>query len=71
MDSIMTERWAMVLNNVVENIISWDGDLNTWQPPAGYTMVIAHSWIDTAVIGSIWNGTEFIPTPGPIDPPPE
>jgi len=60
MDSIMTERWAMTLNDIVENIISWDGDLNTWQPPAGYTMVAA---ADDTVIGSSWNGAEFIPPP--------
>jgi len=54
----MIERWAMLLNNIVENIISWDGDLNTWQPPAGYTMIVA---ADDTVIGSSWNGVEFIP----------
>lgn len=54
----MTERWAMILNDIVENIISWDGDLNTWRPPAGYTMVAA---ADDTVIGSSWNGAEFIP----------
>jgi len=53
----MTERWAMTLNDIVENIISWDGDLNTWQPPNGYVMVAA---TDDAVIGSSWNGAEFI-----------
>ena len=54
----MTERWAMLLNNIVENIISWDGDLNTWQPPDGYVMIAAA--YDT-VLGSSWNGAEFIP----------
>ena len=53
----MTERWALILNDIVENIISWDGNLNTWQPPAGYTMIVA---TNDAVIGSSWNGAEFI-----------
>ena len=26
--------------NVVENICVWDGDTNTWQPPADTTMLI-------------------------------
>ena len=58
----MTERWAMVLNNVVENIISWDGDLNTWQPPAGYTMIAA---ADDIVIGSTLNGAKNLAPKSP------
>lgn len=27
-------------NGVVDNVCLWDGDLNTWQPPAGYLMLI-------------------------------
>jgi hypothetical protein len=26
--------------NVVDNIIIWDGDINTWTPPDGYTMLV-------------------------------
>ena len=26
--------------NVVDNIIVWDGNVNTWTPPAGYTMLV-------------------------------
>jgi hypothetical protein len=25
--------------NIVENVCMWDGELTTWAPPAGYTMV--------------------------------
>ena len=28
------------LENVVDNICVWDGDINTWQPPQGYTMLV-------------------------------
>ena len=26
--------------NTVDNVCLWDGDPNTWQPPAGYLMLI-------------------------------
>lgn len=26
--------------NVVENVCAWDGNPNTWQPPAGYLMLV-------------------------------
>ena len=34
-------RWAMVHDSYyyVANVIEWDGNAETWQPPAGYFMV--------------------------------
>lgn len=34
-------RYAMVneATGVVDNVCNWDGELATWTPPAGYTMV--------------------------------
>ena len=34
-------RYAMVddTSQIVVNVIEWDGDTATWQPPSGYTMV--------------------------------
>jgi hypothetical protein len=34
-------RYAMVndATGVVDNVCNWDGELTTWAPPAGYTMV--------------------------------
>lgn len=54
----MVERWAMVLNGIVENICLWDGNATTWQPPEIYTMVVAP---DGVGIGWSWDGTNFSP----------
>ena len=34
-------RYAMINNstNIVDNVCNWDGELTTWVPPEGYTMV--------------------------------
>ena len=32
-----TAKYAIVLNSVVENIVLWDGDYETWTPPDGST----------------------------------
>ena len=35
-----SNRWALVdANNIVEGIIIWDGDTNTWTPPSEFTIV--------------------------------
>ena len=36
-------------NNVVDNICLWDGDVNTWTPPSGYTMEV-----DATTTAMIW-----------------
>lgn len=36
-----TENYFEVENNVVVNVVLWDGDVNTWQPPASATMLVA------------------------------
>jgi hypothetical protein len=28
-----TQNYLIIENNVVTNIVLWDGDTNTWQPP--------------------------------------
>ena len=35
-----TQNYLVVENNVVTNICVWDGDTNTWAPPADATMLI-------------------------------
>lgn len=37
-----TQNYLMIptATNVVENICLWDGDVNTWQPPADTLMLI-------------------------------
>lgn len=55
-----TQNYCMVneANNVCENICVWDGDPNTWTPPAGYLMLIqattpAKVWVWNAV-SQVW-----------------
>ena len=35
-----TQNYLMIENNIVNNIVVWDGDVNTWQPPAYATMLV-------------------------------
>jgi hypothetical protein len=34
-------RYAMLdtASQIVVSVVEWDGNLNTWRPPAGHTMV--------------------------------
>lgn len=32
-------RYAMIKNRLVDNICKWDGDLESWTPPADVEMV--------------------------------
>lgn len=34
------QDYLTVENNVVTNVVAWDGDVNTWQPPEGTTMLV-------------------------------
>lgn len=73
----MTEKnYCVVQSNVVTNIVYWDGNLNTWQPPEGALMLEqditpAMVWIyeeivtdqeiaDHAVITGEWKYEEVI-----------
>ena len=33
-------NYLMVQNNVVTNLVLWDGNVNTWTPPANATMLV-------------------------------
>ena len=35
-----TQNYLVIESNVVTNIVVWDGDTNTWQPPADATMLV-------------------------------
>ena len=35
-----TQNYLVVEANVVTNLVVWDGDTNTWQPPADATMLV-------------------------------
>ena len=38
-------RYAMVKDNVVINVVLWDGDLAKWQPPTDGTIMIPNEWV--------------------------
>lgn len=42
--------------NIVENIVLWDGNLNTWQPPDNFTMLIQKS---TPSLVWVFNETDW------------
>lgn len=54
----MIERWAMLKDNVVENICLWDGSLSSWQPPEGIVMVKAPDYLG---IGWIYSNGAWEP----------
>lgn len=43
--------------NICENVCIWDGNLNTWEPPAGYTMLVQST---TPAMIWDWDGSDFI-----------
>lgn len=63
------KNYAVIQNNIVTNIIIWDG-MATWSPPQGSSLV---DLTDTATpdIGSSYDGTTFTPPVRPeINPKP-
>lgn len=57
-------RYAMVDqgSGIVVNVIEWDGNEETWQPPPGYQMVEDPDF--RAGPGYSWDGETFQPPPG-------
>jgi hypothetical protein len=56
-------RFAVVRNGKVENVVEWDGNLDTWQPPEGCSTVLAE---DKGSPGDLFDGSEFTtPEPAP------
>lgn len=42
MSKMTAQNYCMVnqSTNVCDNVIIWDGDVSTWTPPLGYTMLV-------------------------------
>ena len=63
---MITQEYLQVENNVVTNILMWDGDVNTWQPPADAIMLVQATtpsmvWLpDDTVTPAIYKLTEII-----------
>jgi hypothetical protein len=50
-----SKRYAIVKNNVVENIVMWDGDVDKITLPDEETLFIQNDWVD---IGDRWDIAE-------------
>lgn len=59
----------MIRGGVVENACEWDGNTETWQPPAGVELVRSDPGASDAIgdVGDTWDGISFTK---PIPPPP-
>lgn len=56
----MDKNYLMInkATNVVDNVISWSGDTNTWQPPSDYLLLVQETtpvmyWDEVVVEGVI------------------
>lgn len=61
----MVERWAMIENGVVVNVVAWDGNTSRWQPPEGVIMKQAPDYV-----GMYWryeNDQWLEPIPPPAE----
>lgn len=59
-------RYAVIQNNVISNLVEWDGGPQ-WSPPAGATAALAPKPCN---IGWTWNsGNPVDPNPPPAPPP--
>ena len=60
-------NYALVVNGVVENIVIWDGDTNTWSPPDGSQAILIPDG-EVVGIGYTYDGSVFS-APAPQNPP--
>ena len=59
MGDFVVRNWAMIQNNFVENLVVWDGDVTTWEPPSGYLIEPIPEGLLVSV-GWGWDGTNFL-----------
>jgi hypothetical protein len=53
--NMTTQNYLMIneSTNVVDNVCVWDGNPDTWQPPAGYLMLVQAT---TMAVVWVWDG---------------
>ena len=54
-----TQNYLMIQENTITNVCLWNGDVNTWQPPANATMLIAET-TPTKVWGLNQDKTDYV-----------
>jgi hypothetical protein len=42
-NNMTTQNYLMIQENIVTNVCLWDGNTQTWQPPAEATMLVAET----------------------------
>lgn len=52
-------EYAMIKDGIVENVVIWDGDLDTWSPPEGYVMIEIKPEYGQVSIGDNYKDGEF------------
>ena len=55
---MIIQNYLVIENNIVTNIVAWDGDTNTWQPPQGSITLL-----QVTIIAMIWGVVEPITDP--------
>lgn len=63
----MNERYALIKDGVVDNVIMWDKDLYSWDPPPGY-IDIATDNLDV-MVGWKWTEAGGFVAPDPVPTP--
>jgi hypothetical protein len=59
--------YAIVQDGMVINVVVWDGNLETWQPPDGTAAVQVTEETGPAYIGFPYADGHFTPPPPPIN----
>jgi hypothetical protein len=56
--NMTTQNYLMIneSTNVVDNVCVWDGNPDTWQPPAGYLMLV-----QATTMALVWQWDKAIP----------
>ncbi|WP_063803256.1 hypothetical protein [Burkholderia ubonensis] len=54
----MSDIYALVENDVVTNLIVWDGNDEIWQPPEGSQAILTSAG-ESVLIGYTYDGAKF------------
>lgn len=54
-----TKNYLIIQNNVVTNVVVWDGNTDNWNPPSDATMLV-----QSEVPAKIWQGQELVEVMG-------
>ena len=55
-------RYAIIRGVYVLNLVEWDGDTSSWQPPTGTSAILVPTGVRVSP-GDTYDGTDFIEAP--------